>query len=265
MLAAAVFVFVRISGGRVTQAARIDLTTVTLTAQAIPVESALAGQVTAVSVTAQQRVRQGDKLGVIEVTTTNSQGKAVVTERTLTAPHAGIAVDEPVPVGATLQPGLPFVELYDPSKLTFVTDVKLPSVSDLAPGMVAELKADGLSRTVEATVQRIVPNVGTDASAGKVAAGALRVVLVPTSAKEVTGLVPGLRFTGTVDTRTGDPDRAKFVSMPGRPGHAAPLVWGVQFSPCAGGSVAAGSRSAVPRTLRRAAPEGCGTAGVRAI
>jgi multidrug resistance efflux pump len=212
MLAAAVFVFLQISGGRVTQASRIDLTTVTLTAQPIPVETPLAGQVTAVSVIAQQRVKEGEKLGTVEITTTNSQGKPVLRDLTLTAPQAGIVIDDPVTVGSTLAPGVPFVELYDPTKLTFVTNVKLLSVPELAPGMVADLKAEGIDRTVKATLQRIVPRVGPD-DTSKVPADSLRVVLVPASAHEVASLVPGLRFTGTVDTRTGDPSRSKFVSM----------------------------------------------------
>jgi multidrug resistance efflux pump len=214
MLAAAVFVFLRLSEGRATDASRIDLRTVTLTAQAIPVETPRAGQVTAVSVSAQQRVKEGDKLGTLQVTTTNSQGRPVLSTLTLTAPRAGIVVEEPVTMGSTLQPGQPFVELYDPAKLTFVTNVPLESLPELAPGMTASLEAEGIDRTVKATVQRIVPRVGTIDDSDDVPRNALRVVLVPASAQEVSGLVPGLRFTGSIDTRTGDPDRTKFVSMP---------------------------------------------------
>jgi multidrug efflux pump subunit AcrA (membrane-fusion protein) len=148
------------------------------------------------------------------VTTTNSQGRPVLSTLTLTAPRAGIVVEEPVTMGSTLQPGQPFVELYDPAKLTFVTNVPLESLPELAPGMTASLEAEGIDRTVKATVQRIVPRVGTIDDSDDVPRNALRVVLVPASAQEVSGLVPGLRFTGSIDTRTGDPDRTKFVSMP---------------------------------------------------
>jgi multidrug resistance efflux pump len=215
LLAAAVVAFLQISGGRVTQAARIDLTTVTLTAQPIAIQTPLPGPVTSVAVTAQQHVKKGAKLGTIDVTTTNSQGKQVVTEEILTAPQAGIVIDDPLPVGSTLQPGIPFLELYDPAKMTFVTNVKLPNVPELGRGMVASLKAEGFNRTIKATVERVVPRVSTDTSTTKVPADSMRVVLVPASAKEVAGLVPGMRFTGTVDTRTGDSSRVKLVSMAG--------------------------------------------------
>jgi hypothetical protein len=45
--------------------------------------------------------------------------------------------------------------------------------------------------------------------------GYLRVVLVPQDAKAVAGLVPGMRFTGSVDTRTGEPGRSRLVHLGG--------------------------------------------------
>jgi multidrug resistance efflux pump len=216
MLAAAVFIFVRITAGRTTEAALIDLGTVTLTAQPIPVETPRPGQVTEVSVKAEQIVRAGAKLGVIEVTTTDSDGEPVLSEVTLTAPRAGIVVDQPVTMGSTLQPGQPFVELYDPAELTFETDTPLENLPELGPGMVARLEAEGIDRTVRATVQRIVPKIA-DADGGT-APGFIRMVLVPADAQQVRGLVPGLRFTGSVDTRTGDATAPRLVALP-RPAH----------------------------------------------
>jgi multidrug resistance efflux pump len=214
MLAAAVFIFVRITADRTTDAALIDLGTVTLTAQPIPVETPRPGQVTEVSVKAEQTVKAGAKLGVIEVTTTDSDGEPVLSKVTLIAPRAGVVVDQPVTMGSTLQPGQPFVELYDPAELTFETDTQLEDLPEISPGMVARLEAEGIDRTVRATVQRIVPKV-TDADDGGTAPGYLRMILVPASAEEVRGLLPGLRFTGSVDTRTGVPTQPRLVALPG--------------------------------------------------
>jgi hypothetical protein len=118
-----------------------------------------------------------------------------------------------VTVGSTLQPGQPFVELYDPTKLTFSGEVPLKDLPEISPGMVATLRTEGLKGTVKATVQRVVPRVGSGQN--DVKPGFLRVVLVPKSEKDVAGLVPGLRFTGTVDTGTGRPDHRRLLYIGG--------------------------------------------------
>jgi multidrug resistance efflux pump len=217
LLAAAVLLFLRISANRATEANRIQLGTVTLTAQAVPVEVPQTGLVTAVSVTAQQRVTSGQKLGTIEVTGTDSNGDPKITKMNLTAPRPGIVVDLPATVGSTLQPGQPFLQLYDPAQLTFETDVALEDLPDIAPTMTATLKADRIDRTVRAKVQRIVPRVGSAAENADEDPGSLRVVLVPASPADVQGLVPGLRFTGYVDTLTAVPGTPRLVSMGGHP------------------------------------------------
>jgi multidrug resistance efflux pump len=210
LLAAAVLLFLRISTDRATDATHISIGTVTLTAQAIPVETPRPGQVTAVSVQAQQRVTAGQKLGTVEATSTDSDGKPVLSNITLVAPQPGIVVDEPVPLGSILQPGQPFVQLYDPKNLTFLSDVPVETLTEIGAGMEAALKADGVEGTVRATVQRIVPAV-TTATNDDVAPGSLRMVLVPAEGQEVGGLIPGMRFTGIVDTLTGDPGRPRLI------------------------------------------------------
>jgi len=212
LVAAAVYFGIRISQGKAVNAAKIDLGTLTLTTQVVPVETARTGQVISVAVAAEQRVTADQKLGVLEVTTTNSQGEPVVSRLTLTAPRSGIVVDDPVTVGSTLQPGEPFVELYDPTKLTFVTQMKLENLPQIGPGMIATLKPEGLDRTVKAAVQRVVPRVGKD-NQTDVDPDSLEVVLVPMDNRDMAGLIPGLRFTGTVDTRTGQPGRNKLVHI----------------------------------------------------
>ena len=209
LLAAAVLLFLRISGERATDATHLSTGPVTLTAQAIPVETPRPGQVTAVSVVAQQRVTAGQRLGTVEVTSTDSEGKPVLSTIILRAPQAGIVVDEPATIGSTLQPGQPFVQLYDPAKLTFITDVPIKTLTEIRAGTNAALKADGVEGTVRATVQRIVPDVATNTN--DVAPGSLRMVLVPADGQDVQGLVPGMRFTGIVDTLTGDPGKPRLI------------------------------------------------------
>ncbi|MFD0522125.1 hypothetical protein [Paractinoplanes durhamensis] len=101
MLAAAVVVFIRLTSIRQTNASLVDLGTVTLTAQPIPVETPQPGQITEVAVKAEQAVTAGTKLGIIEVTTTDSDGKPVLRKITLVAPRAGIVVDRPATMGST--------------------------------------------------------------------------------------------------------------------------------------------------------------------
>ena len=227
LLAAAVLLFLRISAARESDAARIDLGTVTLTAQPLPVEVAHTGQVIAVSVTAQQRVTAGQRLGTIEVATTDSDGDPKLTRVTVNSPRPGIVIDLPVTVGSSIAPGQPFLELYDPALLRFETHVPLEDLPEIAPSMTASLRTEGISRTVHAQVQRVVPQVGslediefananadtgtgTDAEAD---VDEMTLVLVPASAEEVRGLVPGLRFTGYVDTRTGVPGTTRLISL----------------------------------------------------
>jgi hypothetical protein len=62
-------------------------------------------------------------------------------------------------------------------------------------------------------VQRVVPRVGSPDAVTDVNPNAMQLVLVPASASDVEGLVPGLRFTGYVDTVSGVPGTPRLVSM----------------------------------------------------
>jgi multidrug resistance efflux pump len=213
LLAAAVLVYFRISTNRATQANHIDLGTVTLTAQAIPVESTQTGEITAVLVAAQQRVVAGQRVGTLRVTSTDANGDPKVTTVRLTAPRAGIVIDQPETVGSTLQPGQPFLQLYDPTQLTFTANMSLKELPEIAPTMTAVLRADGIDRNIRARVQRIVPRVQGAQTTSGTNPNALQIVLVPASASEVQGLVPGMRFTGYVNTVSGVPGSTRLVSM----------------------------------------------------
>jgi multidrug resistance efflux pump len=188
-----------------TRDATLDLAPVTLTAQSVPIMTSLPGLVTAVDVEAGDRVTSGQKVGEIEVTTTNSQGKAVVTRQVLKAPRAGVVVDDPMPVGSTLQPGVGFLELYDPSEVTLVAEVPLSYLPEIAPGMTADLKAENVAGHIEAVVKRAVPRVESDETS-ELNKNRAKLVLVPKDVQQVSRLIPGLRFTGTIDTRTGSGD-----------------------------------------------------------
>jgi len=199
---------------------------VTLTAVPIPVDVAQTGIVTSVSVTAQQRVIAGQKVGTVDVTGTDKNGDPKVTKVTLTAPSAGTVIDQPAPVGTTLQPGDPFLQLYDSAQVIFVTAVKLKDLPELAPTMEARLKAEGLNRTVRAKVARIVPKANStdnviltitniitnNTNNDTEATDWMPVVLTPAGADEVRGLVPGMRFTGYVNTDSGTPGSGRLVS-----------------------------------------------------
>jgi len=214
LVAAAVLIFIRISSDRSSESNRVNVKNVTLTAHAIPVESPQVGQVIEVLATAQQRVTVGQRVGRISVTGADAKGKTKVTKVYLTAPTSGIVIDAPAPLGSTIGPNLPFLQMYDPAKMTFVTEIKLEDLPVIAPTMTATLESEGLDRTVHATVQRIIPRVeGAETTSGK-HASALQVVLAPSSPGDAQGLVPGMVFTGYINTVTGQPGTTHLVSMP---------------------------------------------------
>src|SRR3954471_9914175 len=63
LIAAALYVGLRINQVKAGDAARIDLGTVTLTARVIPVETPRTGQVTSVDVSATQKISEGQQVG----------------------------------------------------------------------------------------------------------------------------------------------------------------------------------------------------------
>jgi len=186
----------RIYDVRSHDAAQVKLSSVTLTAQSIPVESLRTGRIASVKVTAGMKVKAGQPLGTLNVTKTTAAGQEKTSVVKLTAPAAGVAVDEPLSVGQTLQPGQAFVTLYDPARLTLVTDVSTSKVPLLTPGMTATLNATGGTKEITAKVDRFVPRIaGTSTAEGR-----LQAVLVPTDPAGLALLTPGMTFTGSVDT-----------------------------------------------------------------
>jgi multidrug efflux pump subunit AcrA (membrane-fusion protein) len=194
------------------RSAKLALADVELTAQPIPVQSSQSGVVTSVSAHAGDRVNSGQLLGATDVTTTNAPGHTVITQQLLLAPRAGYVVNNPLTVGSTLQSGASFVEIYDPADLQLVASVPLSYLSRVGTGMTAELTAPGVPGVVTAVLQRAVPRVGT--SELDVPKGSLRLIFIASDDAQIEHLLPGLRFHGTIDTRTGTPHGtpAEFVS-----------------------------------------------------
>jgi multidrug resistance efflux pump len=202
MISAAVFAGAKLVHVRDVASAKLGLGTVTLTAAGIPVESVTPGRVTSVSVQAQQRVSAGERLGTLVATTTSPSGVPGQKTVVLTAPSNGIVTSDPTPVGTALQSGQPFVQIYDPSQLRFVASVRAADLTRLSRGMVVTLKADGLLQPIKAVVDRAVPQVVQANQVGQTgsSSGPLQLVLVPKNIQDVGRLVPGLQFTGEVDT-----------------------------------------------------------------
>ena len=201
MVAAAAVAGTAVVRSQASRASQLTLGELMLTSQPIPVETALPGLVTSVYVKAGDRVTTGQRLGAIRVTTTNSTGHAVTSQRTLKAPRSGLVVDDPLTIGSTLEPGTGFVTLYDPADLTLVTQVPLTYLHEVAPGMVATVTASGVPGSIHAVLQRAVPRIGTNQA--DVSADHLELVFVAQKASDVARLIPGLQFTGTIDTKTG--------------------------------------------------------------
>lgn len=202
MLAGAVFGGIKLAEYRAAQQARIDLGTVTLSAQPTAVSTLATGVVKSVDVQARESVTAGQTLGTLSVVTVSptSPSRTVTTTQPLKAPSDGVVAGEPAPVGSTLQPGQAFVQLYDPMKYTLVADVPISRLTHIGAGMGATLQAPGIGHPVRATVERVVPRVGTEGTGGS--KSAMQLVLSPVPAADVASLVPGFQFTGFV---TADP------------------------------------------------------------
>jgi len=166
---------------------------VVLTAEPMPVGSPDAAVVTSVSVTAGESVRDGATLAVIRLT---SSADGTQQDVTLTAPTAGRVVGVDAQPGSVVRAGEAVVTLYDPQQLTFQTELPIDDVESLAVGMTATISGPGLSRSVRATVERVVPVMADTATEG----ATMTVVLVPVDPDSVAQLVPGVPLRGTLDT-----------------------------------------------------------------
>lgn len=182
------------------QAARafVSLGTVVLAADAVLIGSAEAGVVTEVLVREQDRIGAGQPLARVRLTAAPSGEPR---GQTLTAPTAATVSAVNVAAGGVAKPGEPVLTLYDQRKLSFHAQVPIDALRQLRLGMTAAVTGPGLAQPVTATLDHVVPRVAVDPGATE---DRLTVVLIPAAADigTVSSLVPGLRFTATVDTRT---------------------------------------------------------------
>jgi biotin carboxyl carrier protein len=177
---------------------------VVLTAEPVPVGTTTAGVVKEVEVSPQTEVSDGDPLARITVTDARGETDTEV----LRSPIDGVVSEIDVPSGGVATPGQPVVTLYDPAKLTFQAEASVEELRKLRLGMAATIDAEGLGEPIDASLERVVPRVGTDRPDG-----GFTVVFVPAGDLTTVGsLVPGLPFTATVDTRTAPGGRPAVTS-----------------------------------------------------
>ncbi|AGL18400.1 HlyD family secretion protein [Actinoplanes sp. N902-109] len=191
-------------GHRLTEETFVTLEDATLTADALQLGATGSGVVTDVLVTGQTRVAAGQQIGHVKL----AEGGAV---QTLRAPAPGTVAEVDVPAGGVVGAAEPVITLYDHSKLSFHAKATEDELRELRLGMSAQITGPGLARPVPAVVDHVAARVGPDPLADaplteeqQAAHEQLTVVLVPrTDAVDtVSALVPGLRFTAAIDTKT---------------------------------------------------------------
>lgn len=206
MTAAAVLGGIKLTEYRRAEVAQVNLGAVTLTAAPATVSTLTAGVVASVDVQARQQVAAGQTLATLTVLkpSATDPSKTITTTEALKAPIAGVVASQPVGIGSSLAPGQTFVQLYDPSALTLVASVPIRELSHIGVGMPATLTGPGLQAPIRASVQRVVPVVTANGTAGmSVSHSTMQLVLTPVHMSDVVDLVPGYQFTGTVAADPG--------------------------------------------------------------
>ncbi|HEX8347813.1 MAG TPA: HlyD family efflux transporter periplasmic adaptor subunit [Actinoplanes sp.] len=198
---------------RLADSAFVPLEDAVLTADALPVGSTGAGVVSEVLVTAQTRVSAGQELARVRlaVDPTAAATTPQPETETLRAPVPGTVSEIDIAVGGVVGVGEPVVTLYDHAKLSFHAKATEEELRGLRLGMTAHITGPGLDKPVLATVDHVEPRVGPDPLSDapltedqKATHEQLTVVLAPRTdnVDMVSALVPGLRFTAEIDTKT---------------------------------------------------------------
>ena len=86
-----------------------------------------------------------------------AEADVTVSYSTIKAPKSGIIVDRLAEEGDMAQPGVPLLILYDPTSLRLEVPVMENLAVKLAQGEKLRVRIDALDRTVDATVDEIVP------------------------------------------------------------------------------------------------------------
>jgi multidrug resistance efflux pump len=199
---------------RLAAGAFVTLEDAVLTADALPVGAIGSGVVTDVLVTGQTRVAAGQQLARVKLTDDPSVRPPAAPQpdvETLRAPVPGTVSAIDIAAGGVVGAGEPVVTMYDHSKLSFNAKATEDQLRELRLGMTARITGPGLSRPLPATVDHVAARIGPDPLSDaplteeqEADHKQLTVVLVPrTDAVDtVSALVPGLRFTAAIDTKT---------------------------------------------------------------
>ncbi|MET8149156.1 HlyD family efflux transporter periplasmic adaptor subunit [Actinoplanes sp. NPDC049668] len=196
---------------RLAESAFLTLDGAVLTADALPVGSTGSGVVTEVLVTDQTRVAAGQQLARVRLPADPAKGTRRPEMETLRAPVPGTVSKVNVAAGGVTGPGEPVITLYDHTKLSFAVKATEEELRELRLGMSAQISGPGLDHPVPVTVDHVEARIGADPLSDapltdeqRTVYERLTVVLVPrTDAVDtVSTLVPGLRFTAEIDTKT---------------------------------------------------------------
>jgi multidrug resistance efflux pump len=196
---------------RLAESAFVSLDDAVLTAEALPVGSTGAGVVTEVLVTGQTRVAAGQELARVKLAEDPVLRTRQPETETLQAPVPGTVSKIDIAVGGVVSAGEPVVTLYDHAKLSFHAKATEEQLRGLRLGMAARITGPGIDRPVLAVLDHVEPRVGPDPLSDaplteeqKETHEQLTVVLLPRTDQvdTVSALVPGLRFTADIDTKT---------------------------------------------------------------
>ena len=196
---------------RLADSAFVSLDEAVLTADALPVGATGAGVVTEILVADQTRVAAGQELARVKLADDPTRPGPGPGTETLRAPMPSTVSEIDVAVGGVVGAGEPVLTLYDHTRLSFEAKATEEDLRDLRLGMAARITGPGIDRPVAATLDHVQPRIGPDplldaplTEEQKVAHEQLTVVLMPRTddVDAVSALVPGLRYTAAVDTKT---------------------------------------------------------------
>lgn len=196
---------------RLAESAFVPLDDAVLTADPLPIGSIGAGVVSEVLVTAQTRVSAGQQLARVRLAVDPNATTPQPETATLRAPVPGTVSKIDIAVGGVVSVGEPVVTLYDHAKLDFHAKATEEELRNLRLGMTTRITGPGLDQPVLAAVDHVEPRVGPDPLSDapltedqKAKHEQLTVVLTPRTDQVdmVSALVPGLRFTADIDTKT---------------------------------------------------------------
>ena len=194
-------------GWRLAGPGSATLETVVLDAPRLHIGTTGSSEVETVEVAEGDLVAAGDLLAVVLLPSVDG---APPQADSLVAPTDAVVVTVDQPAGSVVRAGEPVVTLYDPAALQFVATAPVETVTGLDVGMVAMVEGPGLPEPIPTTVRSV--RVSRD---GATTPDHLSVRLQPQDPADVSGLVPDLPFTATVDLRSA-PEGAPSVVTVGR-------------------------------------------------